>query len=117
MCQGNCRAIVRIEALGFNHGLTDDAVASRARMLLRMSICAAWSRIRGREQPDRPIGEHSVHVEENDFDFFGPIDRHGSAFDLVFALLGLIFLSDLLLFSPCLRVSVVDLLWPKAKSQ
>src|SRR5258706_14055740 len=69
-------SVMRMEAFGFNHVLAHNAVAGGLLMPLRMSVSSARSRSRSREEPDRAVGWHTVNIEEDDFDFFGPIGRH-----------------------------------------
>jgi hypothetical protein len=45
-------------------------------MLLCVSIGAAGSIRRCREEPDGAISKHSIHVEKNDFDFLRAVGRH-----------------------------------------
>src|SRR6185369_10151844 len=66
---------MRVKALGLNHVLADDAESRRISMPLYMRIRIA-RRVRGsREEPDGTVREDAIHIEKDNFDFPGAIER------------------------------------------
>ena len=64
------RAIVRVKALSLDHRLAQQPEPTFVLMLRRMCLGFLLCASRRRENPDLPVGEHTVDVEKNKFDFF-----------------------------------------------
>src|SRR5439155_6788538 len=70
-------AIMRVEALGLHSSLTDDAEAAFAAVLAGVLLGGKLSPGWRRKQPNGPIRQYSIHIEQQQLDLAGAFLGHG----------------------------------------
>lgn len=66
--KGDGGAVVSVEALGLHHVLADDAEAAFAAMLLSVLLGGKLGSCGRGKEPDSTVGEHSIHVKQQQLD-------------------------------------------------
>jgi len=75
--QRDCCAVMGVEAFGLDSGLTVNAKAAFAVVLLGLAACGKLRSGGSREEPNGAVGEHAIHVKHQQFNLACPLQRHG----------------------------------------